>query len=193
MKVFDYMNPTNYERNEEELLRFWLFCLFVAGKRADVQAKKLAMFEKRLPLVELPGASMKQIGSALRDVKSGKYRLLARGIYETSDQLRFDSQWLKHACVLALEDVCGAGPKTARFFLVHSRRKQHYAVLDTHVIRWLSENGVKVPLRAPSKKEYAELEKKALKLFEKWGFDPAVADIQIWRERTVSKAPATET
>ena len=38
-----------------------------------------------------------------------------------------------------LMDVYGVGPKTARFFLLHTREFCDEVVLDTHILRWMRE------------------------------------------------------
>ena len=61
-----------------------------------------------------------------------------------------------------LLNVYGVGNKTARFFLLHTRQGCDYAVLDTHILAWLRDNGVEdAPKNTPTNsKKYQELEKK---------------------------------
>jgi thermostable 8-oxoguanine DNA glycosylase len=80
-----------------------------------------------------------------------------------------------------LESVDGIGPKTARFFLLHSRPNQKIAVLDTHILKFLSEKGYNVPKATPSKKKYGQIEKDFLTECEKAGKDVAEMDLEIWK------------
>ena len=58
--------------------------------------------------------------------------------------------------------IHGVGNKTARFFLLHSRRNCDYAVLDTHILAWMRDHGVEdAPKSTPTNlKVYKELENK---------------------------------
>ena len=99
----------------------------------------------------------------------------------------------KQICVLdaknlklpELESIYGIGPKTARFFLLHSFPDQNYAVLDTHILAWMREvRKYQVPKSTPSGKKYLELE--GWFLFEAHLRDmtPAELDILIWNQRS---------
>ena len=99
----------------------------------------------------------------------------------------------KQICVLdaknlklpELESIYGIGPKTARFFLLHSFPDQNYAVLDTHILAWMREvRKYQVPKSTPSGKKYEELE--GWFLFEAHLVDmtPAELDILIWNQRS---------
>jgi len=83
--------------------------------------------------------------------------------------------------------IHGVGPKTARFFLVHSRPDQEYVILDTHVLAWLKEKGVDVPKSTPSGESYLRIEKVALCLFRAYfgkSLDLAAIDLLIWRKQS---------
>ena len=58
--------------------------------------------------------------------------------------------------------IHGVGNKTARFFLLHTRQGCDYAVLDTHILAWMRDNGVEdAPNNTPTNsKKYKQLEKK---------------------------------
>ena len=81
--------------------------------------------------------------------------------------------------------VKGIGPKTARFFVMHSRRDQKVATLDVHILKWLREQGVeRVPSQTPQNEvAYKRLEEKFLKLAKGLGKDPAELDLEIWKKK----------
>lgn len=76
------------------------------------------------------------------------------------------------------------GLKTSRFFLVHSRPNVRVAVLDTHILQWMKDEGYDVPRQTPTnKKKYREIEDKFLAECDKRGVSPAQLDLEIWKSR----------
>lgn len=178
---------TNFSRSTRELLVFWLFCLFVRGKSADVQAHKLYRFIERKDCLKgdvfnLTLMGRGRIDVALRKVKAGQYDTLSRAIDETMLWLNRDVFYLRHATVAELEEITGVGPKTARFFIMHSRRDANVAALDVHILRFIDlSTDIPVPTTTPSGKKYAELEKIFLDITVREGVKPADMDLAIWR------------
>lgn len=87
---------------------------------------------------------------------------------------------LRFCRVEELETIKGIGPKTARCFLLHTRPNQRYAGLDTHILKFLSDQGHKVPKSTPTGKKYAELETLFLQYVDKSGLTPSDFDLMIW-------------
>jgi thermostable 8-oxoguanine DNA glycosylase len=83
--------------------------------------------------------------------------------------------------------IHGVGNKTARFFLLHTRGGD-YAVLDTHILAWLRENGVEdAPKNTPTNtQKYKELEKKFRYLSRvKFPYlSDAQIDLLIWSDQS---------
>ena len=81
--------------------------------------------------------------------------------------------------------VKGIGPKTARFFVMHSRKGEKVATLDVHILKWLSEQGVEnVPLQTPQNEvTYKRLETEFLERAKKMGKSPAELDLEIWKKK----------
>lgn len=185
--MVDPHNVTDFERRIWPLEEFLLFSLCVAGKRADQQAKKL---DKMLASLVLPGETpfqaIQRVGpdgvrASLEDVRMGQYGRLATAFCCCSV---LDPA----TCSLdELERVPGLGPKTARFFLMHSRPGQRLACLDTHILAELRSIGVDAPRSTPTGRKYAELERVWLDHCDSLGVDPAEYDLQVWSRRTVSK------
>ncbi len=93
-----------------------------------------------------------------------------------------------HTCSLdSLISIPGVGFKSAKMFLVHTRRDYRGAVLDVHILRYLREKGVrKVPRQAPSSpKSYARLERRILKDADALGMTPAEFDLFVWTQRAI--------
>jgi thermostable 8-oxoguanine DNA glycosylase len=183
----DQINPnniTNFSRSTDELLLFWLFCLFVRGKNADVQAKKLGTFLTNIGETgdRLVNLTKRRIKEELRVVKAGQYVTLTAAIDQTILWLNRDPFYLRHCTVAELEGITGVGPKTARFFVMHTQRDAKVAALDVHILRYLGLRlATPVPLTTPTGKKYLELEQIFLDMARDAGVEPAVMDLAIWR------------
>lgn len=184
--MIDPTKITNYNRNQRELEEFLLFCIMVAGKSASGTAQKLHQFLMRRENNESPLEYVDalvheelnlDLDTAMRNVRLGQYKRLGtafRGILQFQNRLH-------EVSVEDLESISGIGSKTARFFILHSRPNVSHAVLDTHILKWLREQGVDAPKSTPPKKKYAELEKIFLTFAWKNEITPAELDLQIWK------------
>jgi len=189
------VNPTDitdFNRDTNQLESFWLFCMFVAGKNSDYASRCLTRLIHAAKLGQDIGEegvfnyfkSIGQVGvhNALVASKVGQYVRLTKGIMQSLDlDLR--------TCTLDdLLAIHGVGNKTARFFLLHTREGCDYAVLDTHILAWLRDNGVEdAPKNTPTCSEkYKELEKKfryLSRLYYPYLSDAQI-DLVIWSERS---------
>jgi len=175
-------NITDFNRSEEDLQAFWLFCILVAGKNSAVQSKKLANFLRPAEVVGISPfryielRQFKYLEDDIRAEKLGQYKRIHRAFIESLD---LD---LYNCTVNDLEKVFGVGPKTARFFLLHSRPNQRLAVIDTHILKWLRNAlGINAPKATPTQlKKYHELENHYLKYCDDNGLSPAELDLHIW-------------
>jgi thermostable 8-oxoguanine DNA glycosylase len=168
-----------------DLEEFLLFALLVANKPAGLTARKLDVLlstvQSGSPLHRV--AAMEKAGvleQNLRAVGTGQYtRILAAIRYLIHRMPRLD---LRTCTIEDLERVPGIGPKTARFFLLHSREGMRCAALDTHLLKFLRDSGVEdVPVSTPpSGATYRRLEEVFLKICDQVGSDPATLDLAIW-------------
>jgi thermostable 8-oxoguanine DNA glycosylase len=177
---------TNYNRTQAELEEFLMFAILVAGKTAKTQAQKLESFLRSSKFIGVsPFKWMRysfdvsgHLTEQMKRHKLGQYNRLEkafRGI------LQFEGR-LDTVTLDELESVDGIGPKTARFFLLHSRPNQKVAALDTHILKFLAMMGYKVPKATPSnKKKYRKIELGFLAECERLEKDPATLDLQIWK------------
>jgi len=182
--MIDPTQITNYNRTEAELEEFLMFAILVAGKTAKTQAQKLENFlssrGEATPFEHLEylfGGSWIMLRNAMRHHKLGQYNRIEQAF---KGILMFKGK-LKTVSVEELESVKGIGSKTARFFILHSRKDARHAVLDVHILKWLREQGYSAPKQTPTKKKYAVLE--AIFLTEAWKHEmtPADFDLMIWK------------
>jgi thermostable 8-oxoguanine DNA glycosylase len=154
--MIDPYKITKYNRTQNELEEFLLFCIVVAGKTAYIQAQKLNDFlvsvNTRLCMPENinPFQSLKsaeQHGILLEEIqkaKLGQYKKIYAGFkYISNCQLD-----LRKTTTEQLEVIPGVGMKSSRFFLLHSDQifKNKIAILDTHILKFIKEN---IDHRAP--------------------------------------------
>jgi len=179
----DPTNITDYNRSDAELEEFMLFCIAAAGKNSQTQARALKRFFIWKSPSDSPFEFIKslerqhQLSSELRNSRLGKYNLLYSAFNEVSHAE------LRRSTPADLEKITGIGPKTARMFILHSRPYQQYAVLDTHVLKWLGKNlGIKVPKNSPSGVRYKELEDLFIEVAGYRQVTCADLDLQIWNE-----------
>lgn len=180
--LFDPRHPTNYERSPRELELFFLFTIFVANKPAMVTAEKLtSMFGH---IKRMPRDYLKWLGPERRMVLWKNHRLgqydRIEGAVAASLGLRLDVCTVNH-----LTAIPGIGNKTARYFLLHSRRSACYAVIDTHILKYLRAKGYSAPTSTPStNNQYEILECLWLEEIRRDfpGKTAAEADLAIWRQ-----------
>lgn len=188
------LNPveiTNFNASKSELEELILFWICASGKNGITAAKclnNLLSTWKKLPSQSpfdiiryiLKNANlseeMKKHGIGCYSLKSKAFKDL------TSKSLD-----LKECSVDDLEGITGVGPKTARCFLIHSRKNQNYAGLDVHILRFLREKGHETPKTTPTGKKYKELEKIFLKYVKESGMSVADFDLKIWSNSRKSK------
>jgi thermostable 8-oxoguanine DNA glycosylase len=179
--MIDPTDVTKFDRTEAELQEFWLFCLSVAGKTAVTQAKHLeAYFQdnhigdqtpfEMTAKLDLNGGLL----DAIKNARLGQYTKLTKAF---SQSLSLN---LKTCAIADLEAIHGAGAKTARYFMLHTRPNQRIACLDTHVIRHMRDLGLTDQKGTPGGKKYAELEKVFLNLADQSGMSVADFDLMIW-------------
>lgn len=177
------VNPaqiSNYGMTQEQLEEFLLFAIAVAGKNADTTARALERFlalgDDVGPFQAIRNMGPLRLMHNLKKSRIGMYGKLIRAFPSVATGL-FD---LKTVLPVQLERVHGIGPKTARFFVLHTQESARYAVLDTHILKWLRVKGYLAPKTTPTGRRYAELEKSFLKEADTMGTNPAELDLAIW-------------
>lgn len=198
--MVDPNNVTKYDRTDAELQEFLMFSVLVAGKNAFTTARLLDAMLTGLgnkagrvaPAFQLlAGLSFAATVRLLRKSGFGCFNKNAEALVDlgrmiahvdSAERPKLDIRTCQPA---ALEAVRGIGPKTSRFFIVHSRPACRYAVLDRHILRHLVAAGVTgVPASTPTAKQYTRLEQEFLTLADRAGMSPADYDLHVWRTAT---------
>jgi hypothetical protein len=198
--IVDPFNITNFRRSDAELEAFALFSVAVAGKKADITSRGLARLldrgEASLRRLEGRAGGPFQIirhlhrwgllQGAIKAAGLGQFRRLARAFAELSDR------HVRALSLPVLESIHGVGPKTARFFLLHSYADVRVAALDVHILSALRALDVPdVPRDTPpAGPTYRRLEDEFLALAGSLRRDPAELDLTIWVARTKSRRSA---
>lgn len=179
---------TNFSRTESSLQCFLIYAICVAGKSSKQTAAKLNgwwVLKTANPFLWISNFTTQDLREELEDIKIGQYTRIAKALHAVANAFAYRS--LKTATLDELENVAGIASKTSRFFLLHSRPNQRLAVLDTHLLAYLRENGIcNTPKATPSKKKYLEIEKDWLDHCDKLGKSPADFDLEIWSSRSKS-------
>lgn len=174
---------TNYNRTNEELEELIVFCVCVAGHNAMTTAQRLDRLFTQLSAYVAPFYALRQcqeiLPRLLRKVGIGCFNKRAEYLKDLINK----GLNLRTCSVEDLEKVKGIGPKTARFFVLHSRQGVNdIAVLDTHVLKFMKDNGYDVPKSTPTGKRYRQLEIEFLKLAAQSHMNVADFDLSIWND-----------
>ena len=129
--MIDPNNITKYDRTDKELLEFWLFCILVAGKKSSWAANKVAELDRIFGIEVLFQLDKVLIKNMLMLCSAGQYERISNAIHESK------SIDLRKAGFLELMQIKGCGPKTAAFFLTHSREGESIPILDTHILKYI--------------------------------------------------------
>jgi len=198
-KKIDPYNITKFDRTEEELQLFLLFCIVVAGKTAYIQAEKLEQFlcsvNERLmmPGRVLPFQTLKsaeQHGILMEEIqkaKLGQYRKIYAG-FKFISEYKFD---LRNTSTEQLEVIPGVGMKSSRFFLLHSdlNYQNNIAILDTHILKFINENiDESAPKSTPTiRVTYKFWEDRFLFWCEQNNKNVADFDLEVWKSYARTK------
>ena len=191
--LVDPHDITKYDRDKDELELVMLFWIAAAGKKAVTAARSLdsLMKDGRSKFdTEGPFNIIVSYGDSLAE----SMRCHGMGCYNNKSKsmlaLAHSGIELDSCSVEQLESIKGIGPKTARCFLIHSRRGERHAGLDTHVLKYMRDLGFDVPKSTPNGKKYADLERAFLGLADASGLGVAEFDLRIWRDYSARKRSA---
>lgn len=180
--MIDPTKITDYNRSDRDLEEFALFCVMVAGKDAIRTASvlgKLIITADHLNMS--PFEYLRDLGDGMRNTlvvhRVGQYNRIEKAF---KGLLALPS--LRDATLEDLLNIHGIGPKTARFFILHSRENAKVAVLDTHILKWMSRFFNDCPTVTPPAKHYYYWENAAMAMMnsEFPGMSYAQADLLIW-------------
>jgi len=181
--MIDPRNIINHNRTEAELEELALFLVMVAGKQAKTTAIKLDKFlgkNAHQPFLYIRSlVDNFLLTTRLKEIRAGQYNRIALAFQD----LALSRKDLKTITVEELEQMHGIGPKSARCFLSWTRPDVQYAMLDTHILKYLRDilKVPNVPKSTPSGKKYLELEKVFLDHAKLLNRNPAELDLEIWK------------
>ena len=113
----------------------------------------------------------------------GCYNNRAKTFRKLNHKIWTSIKFLETATLEELEEIYGIGPKTSRFFLMHSRPNQRVAALDTHILKELNAQGVPAPKSTPAYgRKYKQLEQEFIRLADVAGMSVADYDLHIWKK-----------
>ncbi len=183
--LIDPKDITNYNRTDVELQSFWIFCILVAGKNSDTTARLVTKLLKdrgdMTPFEFIRSLKLTELRNYLVAHKTGQYDRIRKALF-------FSAKLDLRTCTRDdLMDIHGVGPKTARFFLLHTREFCDEIVLDTHILNWMRvkcdiKDAPKNTPQTPEKyAKYAGLCKYLMETHYP-GLTLAQADLMIWTE-----------
>lgn len=182
---FDPDKLTSIRWDDEQLEKFILFCVAVAGKTAKRIASQLELFlsyEKNgSPFDKI--LTMLNKGTLLDNIKKSKIGNWNKLNFLFSYLATSKSLNLKTCTPDELESIKYIGVKTARFFVLHTRKNQRYACPDTHWRKEMVKRGYSVPDRIDrTNKDYFvnKLEPAFLEICDKLKVSPAELDLKWW-------------
>jgi len=199
--MIDPQNITNFNQTDRQLEEFILFWVCAAGKNGTTAARCLdkflnsraAFYQNNTPFhVILTENSLFDLPEALKSFGIGCYKSKARTFLELAIAKHKGELDLRTCSAQDLEKIHGIGPKTARCFLLHSRRDARVAGLDTHMLKYLRKMGYDVPKHTPTGKKYLDIEKIVLILADEADMTPQDFDLHIWRQYSVKSDPRKE-
>jgi thermostable 8-oxoguanine DNA glycosylase len=181
--MIDPLDVINYDRSDFQLEEFLLFAVIVAGKTAKIQSQALFNFLLMGENYDSPFKIIKaminegELNFYLKEAKIGQYRKISRAFREIVES-NID---LKTCTTEELESIHGIGPKTSRFFILYTRKNQNYAVLDTHILKFMREKlNIPTPKTTPSGKQYQKLEEEFIKFANSKNKTIEYVDLAIW-------------
>ena len=182
MRRFDFTKqlPTHCsDKYEKEY--FLIFSVIVAGRNAKMAVEKTWRLLEFTWGEETPFDLIKHyidhktLVQKLKTLKIGQYTRIEKAL---KDIINLNVE----TCTLDDLLAChGVGNKTARFFLLNTRKDAEYAVLDTHILKWLRSifgNWRSVPKSSPTSQS----------LYQFWENEAMYAMKKEYPERTLAQA-----
>ena len=186
--MIDPKKVTDYNRNETQLQEFLLYCVCVAGKKSEIETRKLDKFlsgASPFKLIKklLKSSSVIFMDGLMEHLSKNKIAPYKQRWNSFKDIVTLLPENLSKVTLDELQQVRGISTKTSRFFLTHSREDFDEPVLDTHILRFLKDIGHDVPSSTP---QNPNVYQKVASLFKKEAdrVDMSVTDfdLQIWTQ-----------
>jgi len=170
-----------------------LYSIVVAGKSASFAENAMRRLYDHLVERDywrgnwkgalLTAYNMGAVMNAVKASRLGNYTKCSRAIVD----FIFWPYDLQTCTAKELELIHGIRYKTSRFFLRWSDRRERYAVLDTHILKWLASKGHNVQLKTPqSWKRYQAVTDLFLAEADALGVHPVDLDRELWLRMNTS-------
>lgn len=184
----DYNNITKEKRSLEELLLFLLWCTVTPGKKSQTITPAFNSIFTSIKPSDLLNKDGRTITAALRNARIGQYKRLS-ACWRTISQYKPYGQFYNVHRDELMQNIPGIGPKTASFFVLHSRPYEDIAVLDIHILRYLQQQFPKYPIPEQTPQdldEYKRLEAMFIGLAAQQDKSVSSLDTEIWQKFSTS-------
>ncbi len=198
--MIDPKKVTDYNRNEWQLQEWLLYCICVAGKKSEIESPKVRKFcldprfgfnLKPFDLIrKLLSVSSVEEDGLKQHLKKYKISPYTQRYNSFKDAVTLLPDNLSEVTIDDLQKVRGISTKTSRFFLTHSREDFEEPVIDTHILRFLRDEGHDdVPESTPQNpKVYAKVAKYFSDIAEARKQSVTELDLQVWTQYSYGKA-----
>jgi len=197
--MIDPKKVTDYNRNEWQLQEWLLYCVCVAGKKSEIESPKvrqfcldprfgfnLTPFKLIRKLLKISSCEADGLKQHLCKYKIAPYQQRYNSFVDAVELLPDN---LSKVTIDELQEVRGISTKTSRFFLTHSRADFDEPVLDTHILRFLQEEGYRVPTSTPQNPtEYARVANIFRRIARHEGKSVTDLDLEVWTQYSYGKA-----
>jgi N-glycosylase/DNA lyase len=206
-----HQSPCWTSMTEDDLWRELVACILGSRVRFEVAHSAVERMERRRLFCERRRSSRFQqyeqdVMAALSErdtpgelnrypffrIRANQIRRAAERLYKSKDTLRSfleDSRDIRDARRRLALEVSGLGPKQASLFLRNIGYAAHVAILDIHVLTYMSWVGLtEMPMRSvPTVRKYEALEDAFIEHAYSFGYTPDRFDLAVWVVVKVAK------
>jgi N-glycosylase/DNA lyase len=206
-----HLPPSWSNMTEDDLWRELVACILGSRVRFEVAHSAVGRMDKRrlfcehrrssrfpqyeqdvMEALSERGAREEPNGYPYFRVRANQIRRAAERLYGSSDTLRSfleDSHDIRDARRRLASEVSGLGPKQASLFLRNIGYAAHVAILDIHVLTYMSWVGLtETPIRSiPTVRRYESLEDAFIEHAYSCGYTPDRFDLAVWVVVKVAK------
>ena len=197
--MIDPKKVTKYNRNKSQLQEWLLYCIMVAGKKSEIETKKLDAFfidldsrTRQTPFnfirKLLKTSSVIWVDGLMEHLSKNKIAPYKQRYNSFVDAVTLLPDDLSEVTIDDLQKVRGISTKTSRFFLTHSREDYDEPVIDTHILRFLRDEGHDVPESTPQNpKVYAKVANHFRDIAVARKQSVTELDLEIWTQYSYGK------
>lgn len=147
------------------------------------RATSAGIFGMPFELLRILDGADNKLEQALHETGIGYYKVKAKGLRHLANS----KMNLATCSYEDLLEIPGISHKSASLFLMYSRPNERRASLDTHILRWLKNQGYDVPESTPgSRKRYEEVQSYFIKEADARNMTCKELNAKIWIASTKS-------